>query len=246
MYHHYTVDEHLLAHRRRAQPDRGGDGSRRTIRWSAKCCPISPIAPRSTSPPSCTTSPRDVPRIIRIAGAEVARRLCPRLGLSPADCDRVAWLVEQHLTMSNMAQGRDLADPRTAESLAAIVQTLGAAEDAAGADGLRHPRGRTGRVERLEGPVAAHAVLGDRSRARRRALGDRPQVARRGGPGGAAARASRLVRPRIRRLRAAPLPRLLAESGAAAPGRARQTALRDGGRRALAGDGSRDRRATAA
>jgi len=32
-------------------------------------------------------------------------------------------LVEQHLVMSNMAQGRDLSDPRTAESLAAIVQT---------------------------------------------------------------------------------------------------------------------------
>ncbi len=59
-----------------------------------------------------------------IAGAEVARRLCPRLGLSPPIRDRVAWLIEQHLTMSNMAQGRDLSDPQTAEALAATVQTL--------------------------------------------------------------------------------------------------------------------------
>ena len=59
-----------------------------------------------------------------IAGAEVARKLCPRLGLSPVDTDRVAWLIEQHLTMSNMAQGRDLSDPRTAEALASTVQTL--------------------------------------------------------------------------------------------------------------------------
>ena len=58
-----------------------------------------------------------------LAGAEVARRLCPRLGLTPANTERVAWLVEQHLTMSNMAQGRDISDPRTAEALAAIVQT---------------------------------------------------------------------------------------------------------------------------
>ena len=57
------------------------------------------------------------------AGAEVARRLCPRLGLSPAGTEHVAWLVEQHLIMSNTAQGRDLSDPRTAEALAAIVQT---------------------------------------------------------------------------------------------------------------------------
>ena len=35
-----------------------------------------------------------------IAGARVARRFCPRLGLSPAETDTVAWLIEQHLVMS--------------------------------------------------------------------------------------------------------------------------------------------------
>ena len=62
--------------------------------------------------------------------------------------------------MSNMAQGRDLADPRTAEALAAIVQTLDRLQHAAGAHRRRHPRGRTGRVERLEGPAAARACSG--------------------------------------------------------------------------------------
>ncbi len=59
-----------------------------------------------------------------IAGAEVARKLCPRFGLNAADTERVAWLVEQHLVMSNTAQGRDLSDPRTAETFGAIVQTM--------------------------------------------------------------------------------------------------------------------------
>jgi len=35
-----------------------------------------------------------------IAGAKVARRLCPRLGFNAADTELIAWLIEQHLTMS--------------------------------------------------------------------------------------------------------------------------------------------------
>jgi len=47
------------------------------------------------------------------AGAEVARSLCPRLGLSEGDTELVAWLVENHLLMSDVAQKRDISDPRT-------------------------------------------------------------------------------------------------------------------------------------
>ena len=76
------------------------------------------------SRPSCTTSPRAAASDHSIAGAEFARKLCPRFGLSAAETERVAWLVEQHLVMSNTAQGRDLSDPRTAETFGAIVQTM--------------------------------------------------------------------------------------------------------------------------
>ena len=59
-----------------------------------------------------------------IAGAKVARRLCPRFGLSAADTELVAWLIEEHLTMSTVAQSRDLSDRRTIENFAAVVQSL--------------------------------------------------------------------------------------------------------------------------
>jgi len=59
-----------------------------------------------------------------IGGARVARRLCPRLGMSAADTELVAWLVEVHLVMSTVAQSRDLSDRKTIENFAAVAQSL--------------------------------------------------------------------------------------------------------------------------
>ncbi|MGI9407951.1 MAG: [protein-PII] uridylyltransferase [Hyphomicrobiaceae bacterium] len=58
-----------------------------------------------------------------IAGARVARELCPRFGLSDNETELVAWLIEYHLLMSECAQSRDLADPKTIRDFAEIVQT---------------------------------------------------------------------------------------------------------------------------
>jgi [protein-PII] uridylyltransferase len=59
-----------------------------------------------------------------IAGARIARRLCPRLGFSPAETETVAWLVEKHLVMSSVAQSRDLSDRVTIQTFAEVVQSL--------------------------------------------------------------------------------------------------------------------------
>ncbi len=58
-----------------------------------------------------------------VLGAEVAERLCPRLGLTPAETEAVAWLVRWHLLMSATAFKRDLSDFKTILDFAAMVQS---------------------------------------------------------------------------------------------------------------------------
>jgi len=58
-----------------------------------------------------------------ILGAKIARKLAPRMGLNAHECETVEWLVRYHLLMSDMAQKRDIADPRTVRDFAKAVQT---------------------------------------------------------------------------------------------------------------------------
>ncbi len=58
-----------------------------------------------------------------ILGAKLARKIAPRLGLKPKEVDTVEWLVRYHLLMSDTAQKRDIADPRTVRDFAKAVQT---------------------------------------------------------------------------------------------------------------------------
>ncbi|MGS4945011.1 [protein-PII] uridylyltransferase [Meridianimarinicoccus sp. RP-17] len=58
-----------------------------------------------------------------VLGARIARRVAPRLGLKPQECATVEWLVRYHLLMSDMAQKRDIADPRTVRDFAKAVKT---------------------------------------------------------------------------------------------------------------------------
>ncbi len=58
-----------------------------------------------------------------ILGAQIARKVAPRLGLNPEECETVEWLVRYHLFMSDMAQKRDISDPRTVRDFAKVVKT---------------------------------------------------------------------------------------------------------------------------
>ena len=57
-------------------------------------------------------------------GAEVARALCPRLGLDQAETETVAWLVRWHLLASSTAFKRDLSDPQAIHDFIARVKSL--------------------------------------------------------------------------------------------------------------------------
>ncbi|MEQ6204642.1 [protein-PII] uridylyltransferase [Sulfitobacter sp. HNIBRBA2951] len=59
-----------------------------------------------------------------ILGASIVRKVAPRLGLKQDEVDTVEWLVRYHLLMSDMAQKRDIADPRTVRDFAKAVQTV--------------------------------------------------------------------------------------------------------------------------
>jgi [protein-PII] uridylyltransferase len=58
-----------------------------------------------------------------VLGEQVARELCPRLGLSEEETETVAWLVRYHLLMSYAAFKRDIDDPKTVTDFCALVQS---------------------------------------------------------------------------------------------------------------------------
>ena len=122
MYHHYTVDEHLLR----------TVGNLRDVEKGE----VANDLPLSTELIKSVQSRRalyvaaflhDIGKGRRenhsIVGARIARKLCPRLGLSAAETELVAWLIEEHLTMSNVAHSRDISDPKTVQDFADKVQS---------------------------------------------------------------------------------------------------------------------------
>jgi [protein-PII] uridylyltransferase len=123
MYHHYTVDEHTLQ----------AIGFLNQIEKGR----LEQDHPRSTKLIHQVESRRVAYVAVllhdiakgrggdhSVLGAEVAHELCPRFGLSDAETDMVAWLVRQHLLMSDTAFKRDLTDPKTIETFVGEVQSL--------------------------------------------------------------------------------------------------------------------------
>ncbi|QDL99383.1 [protein-PII] uridylyltransferase [Rhodopseudomonas palustris] len=124
MYHSYTVDEHLLRCVGNLQEiERGGNDEfmlsselMRKIRPDHRVVLYVAVLLHDIA--------KGQPEDHSTAGAKVARRLCPRFGFSAADTELVAWLIEQHLVMSTVAQSRDLSDRKTIENFAAVVETV--------------------------------------------------------------------------------------------------------------------------
>jgi len=122
MYHHYTVDEHL-------------------IRAVGNVAAIEHGVLRDEHPLSTEIIKRvksrealyvaillhdiakGLPGDHSEVGAAIANSLCPRLGLRPEDTSAVMWLVKNHLVMSDMAQKRDISDPKTVKDFVGQVQT---------------------------------------------------------------------------------------------------------------------------
>jgi [protein-PII] uridylyltransferase len=124
MYHHYTVDEHLIRCIGFLQEIERGGNEEFTLASDL----MRKIRPEHRAVIYITTLLHDIakgrPEDHSVAGARVARRLGPRLGFSAADTELIAWLIEEHLTMSTVAQSRDLSDRRTIENFAAVVQSV--------------------------------------------------------------------------------------------------------------------------
>ncbi len=57
-------------------------------------------------------------------GVADARRFCQRHGLSEDDTDLICWLVRHHLTMSTVAQRKDISDPDVITEFVHEVKTL--------------------------------------------------------------------------------------------------------------------------
>ena len=123
MYHSYTVDEHTIqCLKTLAQIEKGElveelpiassilkDGVNRKIIYIALL--LHDIGKGRSDDHS-------------ILGAKIAKQVSPRLGLNKQETETVEWLVRYHLLMSDMAQKRDISDPRTVRDFAKAVQSV--------------------------------------------------------------------------------------------------------------------------
>ena len=123
MYHHYTVDEHtiraigLLSRIEKGELTDDHPRSARLIHRvnSRRAAYVAVLLHDIAKGRGGDHS---------VLGEEVARKLCPRFGLTDQETSLVAWLVRQHLLMSATAFKRDLTDPKTIEDFVGQVQSL--------------------------------------------------------------------------------------------------------------------------
>ena len=122
MYHHYTVDEHIIQcishlaqiERRELIEELPVSSSILTEGVNRRVLYVALLM-------HDIGKGRDEDH--SILGARITRQVARRLGLKPREVDTAEWLVRYHLLMSDMAQKRDIADPRTVRDFAKAVKT---------------------------------------------------------------------------------------------------------------------------
>ncbi len=123
MYHHYTVDEHLLRCIGILSEIEAGGGHDTPLANEL----IHKIQAPHRKVLYVALFLHDIakgrPEDHSIAGSRVAKRFCPRLGFTAGETDLCAWLITNHLVMSSVAQSRDLSDRKTIENFAAVAQS---------------------------------------------------------------------------------------------------------------------------
>ena len=122
MYHHYTVDEHLIRSVG-VMAEIANGGLRNELPLTHELLPQLNDTRLLYVALFLHDIAKGRPEDHSIAGARIARKLCPRFGLTEAETDTVSWLIEYHLLMSEIAQARDIQDPETAKSFADVVQS---------------------------------------------------------------------------------------------------------------------------
>ncbi|MEL6681949.1 MAG: [protein-PII] uridylyltransferase [Pseudomonadota bacterium] len=123
MYHHYTVDEH-------------------TIQCISNLAQIERKELIEELPVASGILERGVNRKVlyvalllhdigkgrdedhSVLGAQIARKVAPRLGLNKKECETVEWLIRYHLSLSDVAQKRDFAEPQTISGFAKAVKSV--------------------------------------------------------------------------------------------------------------------------
>jgi [protein-PII] uridylyltransferase len=123
MYHHYTVDEHtiraigLLA---RIEKGEMKDEHPLAVRIIHEVQSRRALYVAVLMHDICKGRGGDH----SVLGAELALKLCPRLGLDDDETALVSWLVRYHLLLSDTAMKRDLADWKTIGDFVAVVESL--------------------------------------------------------------------------------------------------------------------------
>jgi len=122
-YHHYTVDEHTLRAvgiLHRIANDQGDDGMGRATMVFGDIVQTKALFVAMLL--HDLMKGRDEPH--EILGAEMAKTMCPRMGLTESETSYVSWLIQEHLTMSAVAFQRDIDDPSVIKDFAARAGSL--------------------------------------------------------------------------------------------------------------------------